>query len=92
MIEARARSQDPATSHAAAESMRMTDLEAKVLEALHAFPFGATTHELADAMQASLVSVSPRMHPLAAKGLVVDSGQRRRNPSGRSGIVWRIVR
>lgn len=88
--EALARLSDPDTSHAAAASIATTHLEARVLAALHRFPFGATTHELAEAMGMSLVTVSPRMAPLAEKGFVSDSGMRRKNPSGRRGIVWVI--
>lgn len=88
MTEALARSTDPGTSYEAAASVNTTDLEARVLVALHWFPCGATTYELAEFMQASLVSISPRMKPLASKGLVRDSGTRKRGPSGRNQTVW----
>ena len=88
MSEAAARAFDPDTSHEAAASVNTTELEAKVLVALHWFPCGATTYELAEFMQASLVSISPRMKPLAIKGLVRDSGTRVRGPSGRNQSVW----
>lgn len=83
-----ARSSDPQTSHEAAESVRPTELESTVLEALRTFPAGATSYQIAAALGLSLVTVSPRLRPLVCKGLVVDSGHRARGPSGRSQTVW----
>jgi DNA-binding MarR family transcriptional regulator len=80
---------DPRTSVAAAQSVEPAPLEALVLECLYRRPAGLTTHELADLLHLELVTVSPRMRPLASKGLVVDSGERRAGPSGRKSIVWR---
>ena len=85
-----ARSSDPATSYAAAESIRASipALEEAVLSALRtAGPTGLTTEQLADRMRMSLVTVSPRLAPLAVKGLVRQDG-RRMNRSGRTAIVW----
>ena len=42
-------------------------------------------------MKINLVSVSPRFRPLAEKGLIVDTGHRRKNRSGRSAILWRAI-
>lgn len=79
---------DPSTSRAAAATVNTTELENTVLDALRAFPRGATTYQLAAHLQASLVSISPRMKPLVSKGLVRDSGTRSRGPSGRNQTVW----
>ena len=75
-MSAHARRTDPATSHeaAASVSMRVTDLELKVLAAL--VPRGpSTAHQLAEYIGESLVTVSPRMAPLEARGMVVRAGR-----------------
>lgn len=90
--EAYARSGDPGTSHAAAESMRgaeATRMESFVLEALKLESM--TTHEIAASSGLPYESVTPRIKPLVAKGLVVDSGERREGRSGRKSIVWRAA-
>lgn len=87
----RARRRDPDTAKKAAASVPVADLEARVLRALRLSKAGMTTHELAWLLKVDLVSVSPRMRPLAEKGLVQDSGERRRGDSGRSSIVWRAT-
>lgn len=87
----RARRKDPDTSKKAAGAVRVADLEACVLRALRVSHAGMTTHELASLLKMDLVSVSPRMRPLAEKGLVRDSGDRRRGESGRASIVWKAV-
>jgi predicted transcriptional regulator len=85
---ARARRADPPTSHEAARSVKVTDLEAVVLEALRLSYNGLTSHELAERTGLSLVTVSPRLRPLADKGEVRDSGRKRKGESGRNSIVW----
>jgi len=52
----------------------------------------STADELAEAMNASILAVRPRVAEIVAKGKAYDSGMRRRNSSGRSAIVWRAVR
>lgn len=87
--EAHARATDPETSHAAAASVEPTELELLVLAALGVRPRGCTSSELSDFLGIERVSVSPRLAPLARKGLIEASGERRRGPSGRSQIVWK---
>jgi DNA-binding MarR family transcriptional regulator len=92
-VNAHARRTDPETAHEAAESISdaLPALEAQVLTALRARgDRGATTHELAEYLQLSLVTVSPRLRPLALKGLVLDSGFKRAGSSGRRSIVWKV--
>lgn len=86
---ARSRRSDPATSKAAAASVDVTALEKRVLEALAVRPM--TSHELAAYLCLELVTVSPRLRPLADKQLVADSDMRRLTPSGRKAIVWRAT-
>lgn len=86
-----ARADDRETSHQAAESIRVTDLETTVLNALRTFPDGATSYQLAAALGLSLVTVSPRLRPLVSKGLAEDSGRRKCGASGRMRTVWRAA-
>jgi predicted transcriptional regulator len=85
----RARRNDPDTSKKAAASVKVADLEARVLDALRDHGDGLTTHELSKLLDVDLVSVSPRLRPLSNKNLVRDSGERRRGDNGRSSIVWK---
>ena len=85
---------DPATSEAAAASIAsaLPQLEQEVLAVLRARGAeGATTHELSEALGIQLVSISPRIAPLRERGLVRDSGARRKGDSGRASTVWRIA-
>lgn len=51
--------------------------------------YGLTPEEAANLLNIERVSVQPRFSELKAKGLVVDSGQRRLNPSSRKrAVVW----
>jgi predicted transcriptional regulator len=49
---------------------------------------GLTAHEIAQALDVDRASIQLRLSELRRKGLVVDSGQRRRNESGKRAIVW----
>ena len=83
---ARARDEDPDTSHDAARkiSNRLTELEVLVLSALQeAGYYGGTSGEVADATGIDLQSVTPRFAPMAERGLVVRTKSRR---AGR--YVW----
>ena len=83
--EALARNSDPGTSHAAAATFKPLTLMARIVESLR-HSDGLTTHQIAAALDASLVSVSPRMKPLVQKNVIRDSGRR---DQGR--IVWQLV-
>ena len=58
MNDAFARHSDPSTSHAAAASMRTSELEQKVLKAIIELN-GATTHEISDHTGMPYWSVTP---------------------------------
>jgi hypothetical protein len=89
--EAHARAADPDTSQAAAASMRPTDTEAAVLDALGRCPNGATASELVALMKGAWNTITPRLAPLTRKGFIVDTGERRKGPTNRSQIVWAVV-
>lgn len=84
--DAYARRSDPATSHAAAAQVK-AQLERLCVATLQKFPEGLTTLEIAELTNVQRVSISPRMKPLADKGLIRDSGKKRAI-NGRASIVW----
>lgn len=85
-----ARRTDPATSKEAARSINTTALEAAVYGCLKAHG-PKTSFEIADILRLSLVTVSPRLRPLADKAMIRDSGVRRMGESGRARVVWEII-
>lgn len=92
--EAHARWSDPDTSKAAAEDLageKATRLEYVVLATLQNFPQGLTMHEIVRLTGLPWNTVSPRIRPLVRKGFVIDSGKRRKGPTGHSCIVWRAT-
>ena len=84
------RSTDPETSHDAAK-FDTSFLQQQVLfTLLKEGPL--TSEEVSEILQINLVSISPRFRPLVEKGFVIDTGERRKNKSGRSAILWKAVR
>lgn len=51
---------------------------------------GLTADELAARLDMDRWSIQPRLSELKRKGLVTDSGQRRRNVTGKRAIVWMV--
>jgi len=80
------------TGREAAEAIapKLGRLQSMVLAAVKSRgPYGLTPEELADVRDIGRVSVQPRFSELKAKGLIVDSGRRRQNPSSRKrAVVW----
>jgi hypothetical protein len=77
------------TSQEAAEAIksRAKRLCSMVLEELTRAP--GTADEIAQRLGEDRLSIRPRLSELAAKNLIVDSGTRRVNESGKSATVWR---
>lgn len=81
----------PESSHGGSEGFpeRLGRLQKCSLVAIRsAFLGGLTAHETSAATGFDRVAVQPRISELRRKGLVVASGKRRRNPSGKTAIVW----
>lgn len=81
------------TSVKASEHIRphVARLQGLALAAIRAAgPLGLTTLELAAAVGVDSASIQPRTSELRRKREIVDSGQRRRNPSGVRAIVWTL--
>lgn len=55
---------------------------------LNAGSNGLTAHEACDALAMDRVAIQPRLSELRRKGRILDSGQRRRNASGKRAVVW----
>lgn len=85
-----ARRTDPRTSREAGAAVNIAAMEAAVYGALKSHG-PMTSFEIAELLRLSLVSVSPRLRPLADKGLIRDSGVRRTGESRRARTVWEIV-
>lgn len=92
MAFAFARKTDPETSHQAAESVAdPTKVQEFILKALVR---PRTDFELVSAYQnmksprQSESGIRSRRAELVRLGLVVDTGERRKTPSGRNAIVW----
>jgi hypothetical protein len=90
---AQARYSDPETSHQAAESVsNITETQANILKALIRPRTDVDLIEayrnLKTAPRASESGIRSRRAELVAAGLVIDTGDRVKLPSGRSAIVW----
>lgn len=51
-----------------------------------------TADEVAERLSESVLSVRPRLSELSARGLIEETGQRRRNASGKMAAVWRAAK
>jgi predicted ArsR family transcriptional regulator len=78
------------TARAAAEGIKPVagSLRARVYDAIKARP--GTPEEIADRLGVPLMNVRPRCSELAARDLIVDSGERRLADGGRQAIVWKV--
>jgi predicted HTH transcriptional regulator len=85
-----ARDTDPDTSQDAADSISIQYMEGLVMDAVAKFG-AATSQEVAAVLSLSRDSVSPRIAALCRKGLMRDSGARRKGPSGRYSTLWKLV-
>ncbi len=79
------------TSYEAAASMEEASgrYELMVLNLIKIRP--RTCDECETALNAKHQNLSARIRTLVLKGLVIDSGQRRKTRSGRNAIVWSAV-
>jgi hypothetical protein len=75
---------------AAAIEPHMGRLEAEVFDTLK-IRGPLACHEIEHITQLAHTTVSARLRGLALKNRVVDSGERRKTPSGRNAIVWRAA-
>lgn len=87
-----ARGTDPSTSKEAAAGLNTTALEQMVLGAIMTCPNGATQDDIMAVLLnkgISNQSITPRIKPMLAKGVIVEAGKRK-GASGRSQRVVKI--
>jgi hypothetical protein len=86
----RVRNTDPDTSTEAAKSLAEQSVGARCQElfALIEHHGGLTTHQLVALTGYDRGNTARRITDLTQAGWIVDSGQRRRGPTGRRSIVW----
>lgn len=79
---------DTETSQKAAESVanEAVFLRVDCMNALRGQTL--TADEVAQKIGRHVLSVRPRMSELRARGLIVPTGKRRRNASGKTAVVW----
>ena len=88
-----ARRTDPDTSRDAANSIDVTILERVVYEAFCRYTGGCIADDIVQALPYMRAhTIIPRFAPLLRKGLLVDTGERRRSISGRYQRVMEAVR
>ncbi|MBA3241603.1 MAG: hypothetical protein H0T60_10305 [Acidobacteria bacterium] len=80
------------TSQEAAEAIapKVATIRAKVLRAFLAADAGLTADEVAGALGLTVLTIRPRVSELRLARVLVDSGLRRANQSGKSATVWKI--
>ena len=81
----------PSQQAAEAVGGNASKLRAAVLAQFAAYPSGATADEVAKDLNLSVLSVRPRVSELNRNGLIEQTGSRRRNHSGMTATVWRVV-
>ena len=87
------RSSDPITSIEAAEQVDSTKLESMVYEAIAKHPNGCTSDEImVHFPNHGVQTISPRYAPLIRKGLIEDSGEKRKGKSGKFQRVLKVVK
>jgi hypothetical protein len=79
----------PETSKDAAKGTNAGFLRGRVLDALENFG-PLTTDECAGILKLSVLSIRPRFTELKRMGRIFDTGNRRRNESGKSAAVWSV--
>lgn len=85
-----ARDRETSRDAAAAVSETALQLRAQALAVVERSN-GLTADEIAGRLGLSILSIRPRLSELSRLGKVRDSGDRRRNVSGRAAIVWQPV-
>lgn len=80
------------TSAAAASSIgsKARTLRRLVLDLIKDHKNGLTADECASHLNESVLAIRPRVSELSSYGLLVDTGGRRENASGKKAIVWKF--
>lgn len=90
-LPARARRDDPPTSHAAARSMKpdvLSKQRTAVLNVVKAYPHGATAYDVHGSLGIQQSVAARRLTDLHELGLIFDTGRTRPGSTNRELIVW----
>ena len=88
-----ARRKDPDTSMDAAEKVDSTTLERQVYEVIAKHPDGCIAEEVMSHFpNHGVQTISPRFAPLLRKGLIEDTGERRKATTGHSQRVLKAIK
>lgn len=80
---------DTSKRAAAAARGRKLEMQTRAIVLLRAKPL--TADEIAEYLGESVLYVRPRIAELSKAGRIADSGERRKNISGQTAIVWRVA-
>ena len=87
------RTTDPDTSMDAAEKVDSTTLEQQVYEVIAKHPDGCIAEEVMSHFpNHGVQTISPRFAPLLRKGLIEDTGERRKASTGHSQRVLKAIK
>ena len=87
------RKDDPDTSMDAAEKVDSTTLERQVYEVIAKHPDGCIAEEVMSHFpNHGVQTISPRFAPLLRKGLIEDTGERRKASTGHSQRVLKAIK
>ena len=87
------RKDDPDTSMDAAEKVDSTTLERQVYEVIAKHPDGCIAEEVMSHFpNHGVQTISPRFAPLLRKGLIEDTGERRKASTGHSQRVLKVIK
>ena len=87
------RTEDPDTSHEAANAVDTSRLEAMVYEGITNFPNGCISDQIRFLFpQYPYSSITARYRALLDKGLIEDTGERRKGVSGKNQRVMKALR
>ena len=87
------RTTDPDTSMDAADRVNSTTLEQQVYEAIAMYPDGCIAEEVMSHFpNHGVQTISPRFAPLLRKGLIEDTGKRRKASTGHSQRVLKAIK
>lgn len=86
-----ARANDPQTSHQAAASVNVSELDRKVLDSMKRLGRFATTDEIVIESGLEAGSVTPRMKHLEKAKLVRRTGSKRPSRRNRPQIIWELI-
>ncbi len=81
----------PSEQAARAMTGKAARMRTIVLAQIAQYPGGATADEIARDLDLSVLSVRPRVSELNRNGEIQQTGARRKNESGMTATVWRIV-